>query len=308
MSQTFSQVAALWKEEKRQYVKKATYAVYLQLLNGHIIPCLGEYKSVQEADVQDFVNSMLSRGYATKTVKDTLLVFKMVIRFGSRIGAWPNINCSVHFPTEKEHGRRPAVLSIANQQKLLKYLKDNFSFKNLGILICLSTGLRIGEVCGLQWEDMDTENGVVHVNKTVQRIYIADGEYKEYFLSIGSPKTPSALRDIPMTTELMNIAKPLKKIINNRFYVVSNGPSPLEPRTLRHYFNKLLAKLDIPPIRFHSLRHSFATRCIESKCDYKTVSVILGHASISTTMDLYVHPGFEEKKRCIEKMARSPRR
>lgn len=80
---------------------------------------------------------------------------------------------------------------------------------------------------------------------------------------------------------------------------------PTEPRTYRNYYKKLLAKLDIPPIKFHGLRHSFATRCIESHCDYKTVSVILGHSNISTTLNLYVHPNYEQKKKCIDKMLKS---
>ena len=103
----------------------------------------------------------------------------------------------------------------------------------------------------------------------------------------------------------MKIVQPLRKVMADDFYVISNAVTPLEPRYYRDYFRKLLASLGIPPTRFHALRHSFATRCIESKCDYKTVSVILGHSSLATTMDLYVHPGFEEKKRCVNRMAKS---
>ena len=88
---------------------------------------------------------------------------------------------------------------------------------------------------------------------------------------------------------------------------MSNSPKPIEPRSLRNYFNKLLNELNIPRIKFHGLRHSFATRCIESRCDYKTVSMILGHSSINTTLNLYVHPDKDQKKKCIEKMIRSMR-
>ena len=102
----------------------------------------------------------------------------------------------------------------------------------------------------------------------------------------------------------MNMIRPLRKVMSDDFYVVSNGADPLEPRYYRDYFRKILLQLGIPPIRFHALRHSFATRCIESKCDYKTVSVILGHSSLATTMDLYVHPMYREKKIAIEKMSR----
>lgn len=103
----------------------------------------------------------------------------------------------------------------------------------------------------------------------------------------------------------MKIVRPLRKVMADDFYIISNAVTPLEPRYYRDYFQKLLVQLGIPPTRFHALRHSFATRCIESKCDYKTVSAILGHSSLATTMDLYVHLGFEEKKRCINRMAKS---
>lgn len=103
----------------------------------------------------------------------------------------------------------------------------------------------------------------------------------------------------------MKIVRPLRKVMADDFYIVSNADTPLEPRYYRDYFQKLLSKIGILPTRFHALRHSFATRCIESRCDYKTVSVILGHSSLATTMDLYVHPGQKEKKKVIEKMCKS---
>ena len=110
------------------------------------------------------------------------------------------------------------------------------------------------------------------------------------------------MRDIPMIKDLYDLLKPLKKVVKNDYYVLTNDAMPTEPRTYRNYYKKLLNTLNIPPIKFHGLRHSFATRCIESKCDYKTVSVILGHSDISTTLNLYVHPNYDQKKKCIDKM------
>ena len=104
---------------------------------------------------------------------------------------------------------------------------------------------------------------------------------------------------------MLGLLKPLCKVMNKDFYILSNSKKPMEPRTLRNHFNSILVELNIPKIKFHGLRHSFATRCIESKCDYKTVSMILGHSNISTTLDLYVHPNKDQKKKCIEKMIRS---
>ena len=207
-------------------------------------------------------------------------------------------------PTDREK-QELDVLSVVNQRKIVSYVRDNFTFRNLGILICLSTGIRIGEVCALTWEDIDIDNGVIHIRKTIQRIYVNEGGVRKTELLIDTPKTATSMRDIPMIKELYEVLKPLKKVVRGDYYVLTNDAEPTEPRTYRNYYKRLLDKLGIPPIKFHGLRHSFATRCIESKCDYKTVSVILGHSNISTTLNLYVHPNYEQKKRCIDKMFRS---
>lgn len=108
-----------------------------------------------------------------------------------------------------------------------------------------------------------------------------------------------------MSKELLALVKPLKKVFNADYYVLTNDISPTEPRTYRNYYKRFMKQLDIPKLKFHGLRHSFATRCIESNCDYKTVSVLLGHSNITTTLNLYVHPNMEQKKRCIAKMFKS---
>ena len=302
---TFSEVASLWKADKRQYVKASSYAAYVMHLNKHLLPFFGDSTDISADMLQDYSNRMLAGGLALKTVKDSILVLKMVHRFGERLGVWPHADFRVHYPTSTMDRKALPVLTLPQQQRLLTYLHGNFSFRNLGLVICLHTGLRIGEICALQWKDLDIGTGEIHVRKTISRIWLSDGDEKEYSLNIGTPKTPASVRDIPMTKPLTEIIRPLRKIVDPEFYVVSNSAAPLEPRYYRDYYMKVLRKVGVPPIRFHALRHSFATRCIESKCDYKTVSVILGHASIATTLDLYVHPGFAEKKKCIDKMVRS---
>lgn len=108
-----------------------------------------------------------------------------------------------------------------------------------------------------------------------------------------------------MSKELLSLVKPLKKVVNEDYYILTNEAKPTEPRTYRNYYKQLMAQLEMPLMKFHGLRHSFATRCIESNCDYKTVSVLLGHSNISTTLNLYVHPNMEQKKKCINKMLKS---
>ena len=298
-----SQIADLWKEEKRQFVKKSTFAAYSLIVETHLQPAFGNLTAITEKDVQDFVLHKLNGGLSQKTIKDMLIVLRMILKFGAKKNYCVYAPIDVIFPTDRER-QELEVLSITNQKKIMRFVEENFTFRNLGIFICLSTGIRIGEICALTWDDIDTENGVIHIRKTIQRIYVKENGIKKTELLIDTPKTATSMRDIPMIKDLYEILKPLKKVVNNNYFVLTNEATPTEPRTYRNYYKKLLDKLGIPPIKFHGLRHSFATRCIESKCDYKTVSVILGHSNISTTLNLYVHPNYEQKKKCIDKMFR----
>jgi len=301
---TISQVIELWKTDKKQYVKKSTYSAYLLLIENHLNPVFGGKIKVEEADVQAFVFKKLDEGLSQKSVKDILIVLKMALKFGTK-NKWIEYHpFDVQFPTERERNEIE-VLSRNNQKKVMTYVQEHFTFRNLGIYICLSAGVRIGEICALTWDDIDTDNGVISVRRTIQRIYTIDDGVKRTELIIDSPKTKNSIREIPMNRELLKMLKPIKKIVNHQFYVLTNDAKPTEPRTYRSYYQKFMQSLNMPVLKFHGLRHSFATRCIESKCDYKTVSVILGHSNISTTLNLYVHPNMEQKKKCIEQMFRA---
>ena len=300
---TFRQVAAMWKADKRKFVKISTISAYSLTLENHLFPTFGEKTNIVEADVQEFVNTKLQT-LSRKTVQDILIVLKMVYRYGVKLHFFAHEEWDIKFPTVQDK-YEVDVLTIANQKRLLAYVRENFNFRNLGILICLSTGMRIGEVCALTWQDIDLAKRVINISKTIERIYIIDGDQRHTELIISSPKTQNSRREIPLSPELYRLLSPLMKVVNHKFYILTNDSKPTEPRTYRNYYTRLLRQLDIPVIKFHGLRHSFATRCIESNCDYKTVSVILGHSNIGTTLNLYVHPNLEQKQKCINKMFKS---
>lgn len=245
----------------------------------------------------------LDKGLSHKTIKDILIVLNMILRFGVKNKLIEYRQIDIKFPTERDK-HSIDILSRSHHRQIMEYIKSHFTFKNLGIYICLSAGMRIGEICALTWEDLDIENGIIHVQKTIQRIYIIEDERKHTEIILDTPKTKNSIREIPMTRDLLKMIRPLKKIVNDRFYVLTNEATPTEPRTYRNYYKQFMQTLGLPAMKFHGLRHSFATRCIESKCDYKTVSVLLGHSNISTTLNLYVHPNLEQKKRCMEQMSK----
>ena len=300
----FKEIVELWKNDKQQYVKKSTFAAYSLLIANHLLPAFANKKEIVEDDVQQFVFTKLNEGLSKKTIKDILIVLKMILRFGVKHNLTYHNQIDIRFPTERDK-QGIEVLSKNNQRKIMDFIKNNFTFQNLGIYLCLSAGLRIGEVCALTWNDIDCDLGVINVTKTIQRIYIIEGDRRYTEIIIDSPKSKNSIREIPMTKELLRIIKPLKKVVNPSFFVLTNSNTPTEPRTYRNYYKRLIRELGIPLIKFHGLRHSFATRCIESNCDYKTVSVLLGHSNISTTLNLYVHPNMEQKKKCVEQMFKS---
>lgn len=301
---TISEIAKLWQIDKKQYVKKSSFSAYLLLLENHILPTFGNNHTIEEEEVQRFVFQKLKAGLSQKSIKDILIVLKMILKFGAKNKFINYHPIEVQFPTQREKNSIE-VLSRTNQKKLMLYIQENFTFRNLGIYICLSAGIRIGEICALTWSDINTETGIISIRKTIQRIYIIENGNRRTELLFDTPKTKNSIRDIPMCRDLIKMLKPIKKIINPSFFVLTNESKPIEPRTYRNYYKMLLQELNIPELKFHGLRHSFATRCIESNCDYKTVSVILGHSNISTTLNLYVHPNMEQKKKAIEKMVKA---
>ena len=300
---TFGTIASLWKDEKRNYIKQSSFAAYSLILDNHLLPALSEKTEISETMIQEMVNRKLKDGLSQKTVKSILVVLKMILKFGYKYGLCTYAPLDIIFPANTAL-KEIEVMNISDQKKLMNYLKGNFSFLNLGLSICLSTGLRIGEICALKWKDIDTSSGVIRINKTIQRIYVKEAGHSHTEIIIGPPKTSNSRREIPLTKDLMAIVKTLKKVVPDSNYVISNSSKPIEPRLYRIHLQKITDSLGIPRMKFHTLRHSFATRCIESNCDYKTVSVLLGHSSINTTLNLYVHPNLEQKKKCIEAMTK----
>jgi integrase len=251
---TIKEISIMWKEDKRKYVKSSTYSAYALILENHILPMFGDKYELLENEVQEFVLQKLQQGLSAKSVKDILIVLKMVMKFGVKLGILSHQDWCIKFPTPQEN-KQLNVLNIANHKAILQYISNHFTFRNLGIYICLTTGMRIGEICALTWNDVDIANGVICIRKTIERIYILDGEKRHTEIIIGTPKTQNSIRDIPMNKELLKMLRPLKKIVNGKFYVLTNEEKPTEPRTYRNYYKRMMEQLNIPPLKFHVRRH-----------------------------------------------------
>ncbi len=296
----------VWLIEKKDYIKESTYANYSNNIFNHIIPKLGNYtlNEINHKIIQDFLLELSKNGrkdntggLSEKTIKDITIIVKGSIKKGINEGKIKHIELSFNYPRDNKE-KKIYILTKHEQNKITNYVLDNINAKNVGFLISLYSGIRIGELCALQWKDIDFKNNKLMISKTIQRVYIKDKDKNISKIIITTPKTKNANREIPINKDFLEIIKSLKTDKDN--YILSNSDKYIEPRTYRKYFNKILKELKIKHFNFHSLRHTFATNCISLGCDYKTVSELLGHANVNITLNLYVHPRYSQKKKCID--------
>lgn len=295
-----------WLIEKKEYIKESTYANYSNNIFNHIIPKLGDC-SLDEIDhkiLQKFLLDLFKNGksngnggLAEKTVKDISIILKGSLKKAINEGKMKHIELTFHYPKSNIE-KKIYILTKKEQNKITDYVIDNLSSKNIGLLISLYSGIRIGELCALKWEDIDFKKSLICINKTMQRIYIKDKSDNTSKIIITSPKTKNANREIPINKNFLELLKKVKSSKNN--YVLTGTEKFIEPRSYRKHFEKVLKKLKIKHFNFHSLRHTFATNCISLGVDYKTVSEILGHSNVNITLNLYVHPRLSQKKKCID--------
>lgn len=299
INNTYKKHVIKWLNEKKSYVKESTYANYSYIVYNYIIPYVGNYnvKKLNKKVFQDLILNLHEKSLSNKTIKDIIMVIKSSLRKVFEENKIKSFSLKLVYPKEKNI-KTMNVLSKNEQHILMEYIIKNISDKNVGILLSLLCGLRIGEVCALKWENIDLENKIIHITKTIQRIYIKENNTILSKVVITNPKTIKSNRDIPindfMYEKLINLRK------NNNVFVLSGNAQYIEPRTYRNYFTKILKSLNLRHFKYHALRHTFASNLISLKIDYKTVSELLGHSNISLTLNLYVHPSNQDKLECID--------
>ena len=284
-----------WLADKKIYLKYSTYTNYYNIIHTHLLPKLGGYDTnMLDNDVlQQFILEQLENGRADqnggishKYAKDIITVLKLTLD--------KDIQIKLPYNPPKDI----EIFTKENQIKLMNHIQSNITHKNFGILLCIHTGIRIGELCALKWGDINFSMKMLHINKTMIRTYTKEDGSK---LFITPPKTRSSNRNIPLNSWIMQYANLLRG--KDDHYILTNTAKYTEPNKYRLYYNRMLKQLKLPHLTFHALRHTFATRCIECGCDYKSLSELLGHSNVSITMNIYVHPQMELKRKCVELLA-----
>ena len=302
----YSELLDMFLKQSEKAVKESSLSTFSYLIEKHIRPGLGDIpvSDFSSETVQNFIFKMMekekSKGegkFSIKSIKDTVTLIKVSINFGIRMGIVENIPLKYKIPF-KINKKKIEIFNLMEQRILFEYMYKNISCKNIGIILSMTMGLRIGEVCGLKWKDIDFYENTLSISRTVQRIYINNGNFKGSKIIISVPKSEKSIRILPLGKELMKILQTFKN--NDEIFILTGKDKPTEPKIYREYYYNILKKLNIKKLSYHSLRHTFATSAIENGTDYKTVSEILGHSSINITLETYVHPQMKQKKKCIE--------
>ncbi|MCM1541790.1 MAG: site-specific integrase [Blautia sp.] len=293
---TFDDSANEWFECMGKKRKHSTCVKYRNIYDIHVKPIIGNIR-ISEIS-QDKINSIFPHDIAKS---DSLLrsiscVTNQIMKYAADRY---QVTCRLAACDRIKKVRRPVeALSRSEQAKLIHYLYSFPDIYKTGIILCLSTGLRLGEVCSLKWEDIDFENRILCVNRTVQRISVQDRNSKTALVE-SEPKSCFSKREIPITDDLVRLLQPYRE---NGGYVLC-GNKPMEPRTYQNRFMKYLEAAGIGKTNFHILRHTFATNCIDSGTDIKSLSEILGHSDVRITLNRYVHPTTETKRRHMDTLA-----
>ena len=298
---TFNTILKLWLISKDE-LKMQSRLNYEDLINRYITLDLGVnlVDKITKQEIDDFFLKVANISISTQ--RKLFYIIKT-----SLIYAYDNGYCTNYLNLKNNRfGYFPQTIYILTKEEqvsLEEWLKNKVNIRKVCLLLCLYTGLRVGEVCGQKWDDIDFKNHSLIVKRTIERIRNKDKNISSKTILIEStPKSSTSNRIIPIPDFLIRMLKQFEG--EKKYFLLSKSENFYDPRLFESFYDRTLKSCNISHNKFHTLRHTFATRCIESKMDIKTLSEILGHSSIEITLKLYVHPSYEMKKSSIENLVR----
>ena len=300
----FSLYCDEWILLKRSCVKESTFIKYFTTIEKYIKPRLGGCyaEAFTETLIEQFSYDLLHEvKLSPKTVKDILTMVRSIVNYMKKKN--PSVE-SVEIVYPKENKKEMRVLSREEQMRFVEYLLNDMDVCKFGILLALMTGLRIGEICALCWSDISLNNQTIHVCRTMQRIknITDDPTQKRTKVIVGEPKSSKSVRTIPLNDNIAEFCRRWKAEKNKAIVLTGEEKRFMEPRTLQYRLNKYTGDCGLEGVHFHTLRHSFATRCVEAGFEIKSLSEILGHSSPKVTLERYVHSSLELKRENMEKL------
>lgn len=297
---SFQRIAKEWLELQKPQLKPASFSSYTNIINSYLSPKFGERQitDISRSEFTSLVRDLLEHGGITQqglsasTVNTILTVAKKIFIYAARERELSVADIQ-GIPVKQVRNVTP-TLSKEDQETLVQWLYDHLTPGNLGILLSLYTGMRLGEICALKWKDISKEDQSIAVYQTMQRVQRLDEKKTE--VVVQAPKSASAYRRLPVSEEMAKVLVISRK--EDDAYILTGDPEHfMEPRGLQRQFKRVLRACGLEDINFHALRHTFATRGIEVGFDPKTLSSLLGHATVSMTLNRYVHTSMEQKQK-----------
>lgn len=293
---TVGEIVENWLADISNKIKESTLANYTMKLKKHILPCYAgvKYERLTADDLNTFICKKISERLSEKYVSDIVVLLKSVAKFAKKRYGYVNKIEYVTLPKINNYSERK-LLSDTEQEHFKRTLLKEPTNSNIGMLLAAATGIRIGELCALKWENIDLDKSIITVKHTVQRIMKKNGGT---MLTVTPPKSRSSVREIPLPSFIIPYLRNIK--IDDDCFMLSGNTKIVEPRTMQYRFKSVLKQASLPDVNFHALRHMFATNCAAVGFDIKTLSEILGHSSVQVTLNRYVHSSIERKKNCMK--------
>lgn len=294
-----SDIMKMWLEARRPSIKESSYAGYRHKLEKQIFPYFGDlkYSKLDLNRLNMFISDKLGEGLSAKYIADMVIMIKSAAKWAEVTHNYADLVRNTELPRKKP--RETTVFTQSEQRKLLTAIKAEHSNTGCGVMLTMFTGMRIGEVCALKWADIDFDTKMLHVTKTAQRIMVYGAKSKTAVM-ITAPKSETSVRDIPLPDFLLEMLEEYRG--NSGEYVLSGTENLVEPRCFTNRYKALLRKADVPSLKYHALRHTFATNALQQNFDVKTLSELLGHSNANITMSVYVHSSMERKSACMNRM------
>lgn len=305
-------IAEEWLCQIRPMIKESTYIKYQNLWKSYIQPDIGDLyatdisQNILESHCRKLLTSggHKGAGLSPKTVADVMSLIRNIFRFCAKKNI--PVLCDAGEVMIRHTVKEMRIFSLEEQKILCRYIYSNQSIQNIGILVSLFTGIRVGELCALKWEDISFSEKTLYIHRTMQRLQAADENAGQSMtrtkIIVTPPKSKHSVRTIPFPEELSKIMQSAQTSATG-FFLTGSDKKWIEPRTMQNHFKRLLKCCEVKDANYHALRHTFATRCVEMGFDVKSLSEILGHANITITMNRYVHPSMQLKRANMQRLS-----
>ena len=303
---TFAELSEQWLLSVSHGIKESTLAHYQYTLNRYLLPIFGKcwLQSLNAQQLELGILRVISpvdgshMPLGASSSRECLTMLRRICKYAAHLRLMRSVEIIVKLPQAEQNHTKP--LSVQEQASLQAFILQNPTARKVGLLLQMQMGLRIGEVCGLQWGDFDFKAGTLTIRRTVSRIYCCPGKTK---LVVQTPKTRSSGREIPIPRELVMVLRALRgKASPDTWFLSGNADKPVEPRCYRKSIGSYLRRASVRRVHPHALRHTFATTCLQTGCDIKTLSEILGHTDANVTLKRYVHSDMKRKRSELERI------